>query len=178
MFKQLVLMISLLSTPYLAFAASEGDCNGSPEDAVLELPSPLSDWGRVVCTPYGHVIASQEGWIWTYPGAMAPVFVPSQMVRSGPKNLGNGSYFSRVSFDQMALDDDLTVKALTALDSGYKASKPSKAYKLTAKSSLGTTLSMYFFQTRDSIWGIWCDDAGKGCNSDTGFMVLDARKDN
>lgn len=175
MFKHLALVL-LLSAPSVAFAAPEIDCNGSPKDAALELPAPLSDWGRVVCTPYGHVIASQTGWIWTYPGAMAPVFVPSQMIRSSPKELGNSSYFSRVSFDQMPLGDDLTAKALTALDSGYKASKPSHAYKLTAKSSLGTTLSMYFFQTGDSIWGIWCDDAGKECNSDTGFMVLDARE--
>lgn len=176
MVKQLVLVLSLLATPHTAFAASAEDCSGSPDDAVLELTSPLSDWGRIVCTPYGHVIASQEGWVWTYPGAIAPVFVPSQMVRSSPETLGNSSYFSRISFEQMPLDDDLTAKALVALDAGYKASQPAKAYRLTAKSSLGTTLSMYFFQTGDSIWGIWCDEAGKECNSDTGFMVLDLRK--
>jgi hypothetical protein len=75
----------------------------------------------------------------------------------------------------MPLDDELTKLAPGALDSGYKASNPSKAYKLTATGSLGNTLTMYFFQSGDGTWGICCDDVGKECNSDTGFMVLDGR---
>ncbi len=177
MLKKLAPLLLLLALPLSASATAESDCSNSPADAVKELPSPLSDWGTIVCTPYGHVISNRQGWIWSYPGALAPVFIPSQMVRSKPEPLGNKSYFTKVTFTEASLTDENTVEALAALNSGFAPQPASKAYKLFATSSLGRSLSLYFFQDGSSIWGIWCDEHGAQCNANASFMVLNMKKD-
>lgn len=177
MLKTIATLLLSLALPSIAQAAPQGDCSGSPADAVVELPAPLSDWGTVACTPFGHIISNRQGWIWSYPGALAPVFVPSQMVRSKPEPLGNKSYFTRITFTEASLSDAATASALSALNSGLSPGPASKAYKLSATGSLGRSLVLFFFQQGASIWGIWCDEHGAQCNPDTRFMVLDMRKD-
>ncbi|HUS24350.1 MAG TPA: hypothetical protein VM369_05330, partial [Candidatus Binatia bacterium] len=84
-----------------AQAQPSGDCAGSPAEAVTKLPAPLSDWGQVMCTPYGHIITNRQGWIWTQPGSYAPVMIPAQMVRQNPEPLGNKMYFTQISFGRV-----------------------------------------------------------------------------
>lgn len=175
MIKQIALFFLALSWFTVAHATPIGDCEGSPSEAVVELPAPLSEWGSIVCTAYGHIISNREGWVWSQPGDYSPVFVPSQMVRSHPQPLGNDSYFTRIAFDEMALTDTATSDALAALLDGFPQESVSKAWKLRATGSLGRRLTLYFFNFDTSIWGIWCDADGFNCNSDSMFMVLDMR---
>ena len=68
------------------------DCKNSPKEAVLSLPKPAGDFGRVSCTKFGHIIQPVESWIWTRPGGYAPTFYPAQMVSRNPKVTNNNSY--------------------------------------------------------------------------------------
>lgn len=77
MLKQFALLILALVSSAIAKAAPQGNCEGSPAQAVLELPAPLSQWGSIVCTPYGHIISNHDGWIWSRPGSYSPVFIGS-----------------------------------------------------------------------------------------------------
>lgn len=176
MIKQLTILLLSLTLSVIAQAAPQGNCSGSPATAVLELPAPLSDWGSIVCTPYGHIISNHDGWIWSYLGAFAPVFIPSQMVRSNPEPIGNKSYFKQITFVEVPLSDKEAAAAFSALNEGLAPESDSKAYKLSVTGSLGRSLTLFFFQHGSSIWGIWCDEHGTQCKSDTRFMVLDMRK--
>ena len=80
-------------------------CAGSPKDAVLTLPEPLSHWGSVYCTKYGHSVAAKERWIWSFPGAFAPVHLPAQMVRENPKEVGNSAYFKQIRLQPLTGTD-------------------------------------------------------------------------
>jgi hypothetical protein len=175
MIKSIAILLLLLTPLAAARAEDVGDCTTTPPKAIVSLPAPLSQWGTVICTPYGYIISNHDGWIWSYPGGYAPVFVPSQMVRSNPKPIGSKSYFTQISFTEMPLADKSTQEALAALNKGLPPEPASKAYRLSATGSLGRTLSLYFFQNGSSMWGIWCDEHGSQCNSDTRFMVLDMR---
>ena len=170
-----LLLLALVFSVGAKAAAPQDDCSGSPAQAVMDLPAPLSEWGTIVCTPYGHIISNHDGWIWSYPGGYAPVFVPSQMVRNNPAPLGNKSYFTQITFTESALSDKATAEALAALNEGLSPEPASRAYRLLATGSLGRTLVLYFFQHGASTWGIWCDDRGTQCKSSTRFMVLDMR---
>ena len=176
MLKQTALLILTLAAPAIARAAPQGDCAGSPAQAVLELPAPLSQWGSIVCTPYGHIISNHDGWIWSRAGGYSPVFIPSQMVRSNPEPLGNSSHFTKIEFVEVPVADKAASDALTALQDGLDPEPASKAYRLSATGSLGRNLVLYFFQLGTSTWGIWCDKDGANCSSSTAFMVLDMHK--
>ena len=176
MIRLITLFLLFLATSFGARADDDAGCSGDPPEAIVTLPSPLSDWGKIICTPYGYIISNQEGWIWSYPGGFAPVFIPSQMVRSDPKPIGSKSYFTQITLVDAPLTDKATKEALQALNKGLAPEPASKAYRLSATGSLGRTLTLYFFQHGvKSTWGIWCDEQGSQCNSDAKFMVLDMR---
>jgi hypothetical protein len=149
--------------------AHAADCAGTPSAAVMKLPSPLDEWGTIVCTEYGHIISNHDGWIWSMPGAYSPVFIPSQMVRDNPEPLGNRSYFLKIEMTKVAgkeFDD-----AYEAVHAGFApdAIKPI-GYRLDVVSVSSRSLQLYFFAGK-SIWGIWCRD-GK-CDTSSRFMLLD-----
>jgi hypothetical protein len=148
------------------------DCAGTPADAVMTLPEPLAHWGTLVCTPYGHLIAQKTGWIWSYPGAYAPVFLPSQMVQKDPAELGNKSYFTKIEMSQV--EGDEFQSAYSAYHDGFGPDDalPS-GYRLDLASISGRTLKLYFFDYGTSAWGIWCPQE---CDRSTRFMVLDMSK--
>lgn len=176
MLKHAVFLMFVLALPITASAGQQGSCAGSPPQAVLKLPAPLSQWGTVVCTPYGHIISNHDGWIWSRPGAYSPVFVPSQMVRSNPKPLGNASYFTKIEFVPVSLSNKAAIDALAELNKHFDPEVASNAYRLYVTGSLGRSLVIYFFRLGNSIWGIWCDKDGANCSSSSAFMVLDMRK--
>jgi len=90
---------------FLPATARADPCTGTPKDAIMSLPSPLDKWGRIICTPYGHVIASRERWIWSQPTTYSPVFIPSQMVHDNPEQLGNASYFAKIDMRKISGDE-------------------------------------------------------------------------
>ena len=176
MIKYVSLILLALALPASAQAALQGDCAGTPDKAVVTLPAPLSEWGSLVCTPYGHIISNHDGWIWSNPGGYSPVFIPSQMVRDYPEAVGNASYFTEIAFNDVALTDKAAKAALVALQKGFPPERVSKGYRLRATGSLGRSLVLYFFDIGTSKWGIWCDMDGANCNSGTKFMLLDMSK--
>ena len=124
--------------------AKADDCSGSPKDAVMALPAPLASWAVIVCTPYGHIISSKTGWIWSYPGAYSPVFIPSQMVQSNPAPVGNQSYFSEIAMNKIIGNE-----AKVAYDEFHAIFGPESRmpdeYRLELTSSSGRTLQLNFF---------------------------------
>lgn len=117
-------------------ASPVGDCEGMPEEAITELPSPLSQWGVIVCTPYGHIISNKEGWIWSNPAAYSPVMIPSQMVRNNPEPLGNKSYFTRIEMTPIKGDEANASIKLIEPEFGPSEEKP-KIYRLEVRSVSG-----------------------------------------
>jgi hypothetical protein len=165
-------LIGLIVFGQAAFAAPTGDCAGTPKEAIVDLPSPLNDWGQVVCTPYGHIISSKDGWIWSYPGAYAPVFVPSQMVRREPKELGNKSYFTKISLTEV--EGQEFQEAYSVFHAGFDSKEALPVgYRVDVTSISGESLKLYFFDYGHSAWGIWCRDT---CDPKLSFMVLNMAK--
>lgn len=167
----LLLLMACPSTGQ-AGAKSAPACAGSPDSAILELPYPLSKWGALVCTPYGHIISNHEGWYWSKAGGYSPVFIPSQMVRNNPKAIGNASFFSKIDLVKTDLDDPDTAKAFIEIQKGYSPETPIGAYRLYVEGSLGRHLVLYFFDWGKSLNGIWCGADGKECDSSSMFMLL------
>src|SRR5688572_7372646 len=81
------------------------DCAGSPSEAVVTLPPPLDRWGKITCTPYGHVLAATGNWTWIWPDGSGTVFIPSQLVMSNPQLLGNRSYFTDIEVTRVRGDE-------------------------------------------------------------------------
>lgn len=168
----------ILSTALLLGCLTAGrtwaqDCAGTPAEAVMTLPAPLNDWGQIHCTPYGHVIAARDGWIWSQMGAYAPVFIPSQMVRNNPTELGNQSYFS--SLNLIAVSAQEAEPALAEFRRLFAPELPKQSYQFDAISVSGRALRLYFLDYgNDTRLGIWCRDGI--CSPESIFMLLDMSK--
>ena len=166
-----VFAVTVAMAPF-AVAMPVGDCAGTPADAEIELPSPLSKWGEINCTPYGHVLGAKRGWVWSYPGALSPVFVPSQMVRDNPAAVGNKSYFKSIKLVKVEGED--FQRAYGAYQSGFADEKvPPEGYRLDIVSVSGRSLTLYFFDYGVYAWGIWCSTE---CDTKSRFMILDMSK--
>lgn len=162
------LLIACLSAP-----AQADDCAGTPAGAITTLPEPLDAWGQLFCTPYGHVIAAHEGWIWSQMGAYAPVFIPSQMVRDNPAPLGNQSYFTSLTLAAVTAEE--AEPALAEIRKLF-ADMPKRSYRFDAVSVSGRALRLYFLDYgNDSRLGIWCRDGT--CGRESIFMLLDMSKE-
>ena len=145
------------------------DCAGSPPDAVTMLPPPLSRWGEIDCTPYGHMLASRKGWMWLMPD-LDTVLVPAQISDKAPEQLGNRIYFTKIDVVKVtgAEFDD----AYSTFHRGFDANevKPD-AYRVDLTSVDGKSTRMYFFDYDTYAWGMSCP--GGTCETDTRFMILD-----
>lgn len=158
--------------PAAAGGFKDENCKGPPGLAVTELPPPLNEWGQIECTPYGPVITAHEGWIWTSPGGYYPVWIPAQMVRSRPVLSGNTIYFTKIDFRKIPSDE--WQKPLAVFQSIFKNDPPPKnGYRLDAVSVSGRSLLLYFFETGNYRWGVWCT-SGK-CDPSSWFMLLDMK---
>ena len=168
---RLCLTLVLMATHVSVFADPLGNCEEAPEDARLELPEAMSQFAVLVCTPYGYIISNREGWIWTYPGSYAPLMIPSQMVRSNPREVGSASYFSSIEY--VPVEGQEAKGALDALNEGFDALGSSPlVYRLRVTNQEGKSLRIYFSidQELHSYWGIWCNTE---CDPRTRFMMLD-----
>jgi hypothetical protein len=167
--KYSMILILLLCTLSLNAALPASDCEGTPQAAVMVLPDPLSRWGKIECTPYGHIITHRHGWIWSNPGGYFPVMIPSQMVRTDPEPLGNQSYFTQIDMDLITGSE--ADESIKIFEEGFDTSenKP-KVYSLKVSSVSGKKLAFKFFDYGDSQWGMWCN---KACDPNSRFMLLD-----
>jgi len=157
------------AAPAVSDAAPAHDCAGSPADAVMNLPAPLSRWAQIVCTPFGHMLASRKGWMWLAPD-LDPVFVPAQSMDKNPEQLGNKIYFTKIDIARVKGDE--FDAAYRIFHEGFDDSevKPD-GYRVDMTTVMGSTIHMYFFDYDTYAWGMSCP-ADK-CDPDTRFMVLD-----
>ena len=153
-----------------AVAVEGHDCSGAPEDAVTKLPMPLAKWAQIACTPIGHVLMSQDGWIWIMPDASGMVFIPSQVVDKEPEELGNKSYFTKIEVQKVKGEEFEQVYGTFHIGFDQQEVKPD-AYRVEMTSVSGKTMEMFFFDYDSYAWGMTCAE-GK-CDPDTRFMVLD-----
>lgn len=161
-------LLAAATVSQVSVAAPVGDCAGTPPEAVVELPPPLNSWGQIACTPYGHILTNKEGWVWSNPGSYSPVFVPSQMVRDRPEEVGNKSYFKRIAMVKVSGAE--FESAYGAFHTGLdKDEAIPVGYRLDATSVSGKSLKLYFFDYGSSAWGIWCRET---CAADSRFMLL------
>jgi hypothetical protein len=147
------------------------NCKGPPDKAVTTLPAPLDEWGQIVCTPYGPVISAHDGWIWSRPGGYSPVWIPAQMVRDDPAELGGTVYFTKIDF--VRVDGTEAETAYAGLHKMFSDPSPPATYRLDVSSVSGRSLRLYFFENGSSRIGIWC--TGGSCDPDSWFMVLDMK---
>jgi hypothetical protein len=148
----------------------DSDCNGTPPQAVMGLPAPLSKWGEISCTPFGHVLASRKGWIWILPTVRRPVFVPSQMVDRLPKPLGNKSYFTKIEIARIAGEE--FASAYETFHQGFDPNETTPdGYRVDLTSVSGKTVRLYFFDYDTYAWGMECPE--DKCERDSRFMILD-----
>ena len=151
-------------------AAGEVDCSDSPTEAVMSLPVPLSKWGQIACTPFGHVLASHEGWVWSWPDGSGMVFLPSQMVARDPLPLGSHSYFTKI--EMIKVNGAEFYDAYNLFKEGLEenAVRPD-GYRVDLTSVSGKTMRVYFFDYDTYAWGMACPD--DICHRDSRFMVVD-----
>lgn len=169
----------LLALPLLTAEAQDDfliSCDGSPPESVLQLPPPLGDWGKIYCTRYGHTLAARERWVWSFPGAFAPVHLPAQMVREQPKEVRNAAYFKKIDLVLLEAHEAEDVAAKINGKLGTRADSPaSSAYRLTLVNQEGGVHTVLFVITRKEVelgrghWGMWCD---KTCADGSPFMLL------
>ena len=169
-----VLCTLTLSAPFSfatsAPAAEDYDCSGTPDKAVMTLPAPLSKWGRIVCTPFGHVLSSHDGWIWLMPDGSRSVSVSSQFPVRVPQSLGNNSYFTKIDIVQVKGEE--SDQAYTTFHVGFdeKEIKPD-VYRVELTSVSGRSMRIFFFDYDTYAWGMTCPN--NICETETRFMVLD-----
>jgi hypothetical protein len=136
----------------------------------MTLPAPLSKWGRIACTTFGHILASHEGWVWAAPDASQTVFVPSQLGDGPPKPLGNSSYFTKIEIAPVSGEE--FDHAYERFHDGFdqQEAKPN-AYRVDLTSVSGRMMRLYFFDYDTYAWGMSCP--GNDCSTDSRFMILD-----
>ena len=151
-------------------------CTGSPPDAVLQLPAPLANWGQVYCTKFGHTLAAKDRWIWSFPGALAPVHLPAQMAREQPREVRHAAYFKRIELVQLGSQEAEGAAERLNRKLGTRADSPvSSAYRLLLTNQDGDSHTLLFVVTAREVelgkghWGLWCD---KGCIDGSPFMLL------
>jgi len=165
------LRLSVPASAVESQAAESHDCSAASPDAVIKLPMPLAKWGRVVCTPIGHVLTSSENWVWIMPDASGMVFIPSQLMDKPAEEMGdNKSYFTKI--DVKKVQGDEFEKAYDTFHVGFddKEVKPD-AYRVDLVSVSGETMRLFFFDYDSYAWGMTCEE--DKCDPDTRFMVLD-----
>jgi len=176
-----LLMISVLTiaapltlTAATADVQSGHDCSdGMPAGALSKLPMPLSKWGRVLCTPIGQIMMAQEDWVWIMPDASGLVFVPSQVVDSQPKEVGNEAYFTQVNVIQAHGDEFNQAYDTFHIGFDQKEVKPD-AYRVDLTTVAGKQIHMFFFDYDTYAWGMSCPD--NKCDPDTRFMIISKKQ--
>jgi hypothetical protein len=150
--------------------ALDNDCEGTPSSAVTMLPAPLSKWGRVSCTTFGHVLTSHEGWAWVFPDGARSALVPAQLGVRNPQPLGNSVYFTKIEINRVSGEEFEDAYNIFHQGLDDKEPKPD-GYRVNIETSSGKTLRMYFFDYDTYAWAIECNE--NDCDPDSKFAILD-----
>lgn len=151
-------------------AALDDDCTGTPDDAATTLPLPLSKWGQIACTPFGHVLGAREGWMWISQNAARQIVIPAQGESRRPLPLGNASYFVKIEVERIGGSEFDRVYEIFHAGFDANEAKPD-GYRVELTPVKGDALTVYFFDYDTYAWGMECP---KGeCVTDSRFMILD-----
>lgn len=149
-------------------------CEDAPDHSVTELSAPISDWGRVSCTKYGHVIMSAEGWVWHSPIADQIVRFWAQSSAGVFSEVGHRAYFKSIELEELTGEAAESANETLAATLGASAQPISHAYHLTAVNSSNESESVFFVQPTSSkelgnLWGYTCNAE---CTNPLVFMVF------
>jgi hypothetical protein len=168
----LTLFATLAGEVHSPAVALDNDCNGTPPGAVMTLPAPLSKWGRVSCTPFGHVLTSHEGWAWVFPDGGSSMLIPSQLGVRSPRPVGNSSYFTKIELRRVTGEE--FQDAYDVFHKGLDDREPNPdGYRVDLETSSGKSLRMYFFDYDTYAWGMECSETD--CDQDSRFAILDKK---
>ncbi|HYM18853.1 MAG TPA: hypothetical protein VEU06_09840 [Micropepsaceae bacterium] len=140
----------------------------------MRLPAPLNKWGRIVCTPFGHVLSSHAGWAWIHPKAQQPVFVPAQMVDHDPLPMGNAMFFTKIELSKT--DGDEFAHVFDIFHEGLdELNVTPDIYRAQFTSVSGDQTELYFLDFGAYAWGMWCPEGS--CDADTRFIIVSKTHD-
>jgi len=149
--------------------AQDNACGDMPSGAAKALPSPLRKWAKIVCTPFGQMVSSRDGWVWASLEDAAAVSIVAGAAPQDTGGLGDASYF--VKIDVSELQQDESAVALTTFDSNLPLkNRSSKVYRvdLTVAGGLSTTLLLIDFGSFAG--GMFCPDGS--CVLDSRFLIM------
>jgi hypothetical protein len=136
----------------------------------MRLPSPLRKWGQIICTPFGHVLGSRDGWIWASLEKGSRVLIPSQIAGRNPQQIGNESYFTAIGVSELQPDE--LASAVAMFNDGLHFDEPSaKGYRADLVSVSGAIITMYFFDFGTFGGGMACPDGD--CALDSRFLIME-----
>lgn len=173
MFKKMVLLMILFLPVFTIAEEKEPEfeipCSDAPRESVTEVPKMVSDVASIKCTIYGHILTGADGVLWNYPGAFAPVIIPSQMVRSEPEKVNHQFYFTSVT--ARSLNKEEAISAYKGLGDGFDVLKEAPAtIEIIATNQKSMSQKVYLFQLGpETIWGYACQPT---CKPEMSFMVL------
>ena len=176
-------LVLLFSVSAISFAstihAAESflvSCNGSHEEARLELPAPANEWGKVGCSQYGHILMAQDGWFWGQDPTPKPAFLPADLLNTmHMRNVGNKVYFKEFSIRQLAGAEAIRRHELFHKWFGKErtAIYP-EVWELMAVNESGKSLTLNVFKrTSEGGWGIACVPE---CGKMKPFVILKEKK--
>jgi hypothetical protein len=161
----LILLIGFLFSGLLHAEDITISCDGSPKEAVLNVPKPADQFLHVFCTRFGHAMEPNKGWFWSPPGRYKPVFFPAQMVRREPKFSGNTIYFKSIT--AVPLSGKIAQKKWSVLAKEFpKAKPPTQALKIDTVNNDGEPHRIYIFP---NALGYSCNPK---CSKDNAFMMV------
>ena len=139
-------------------------------DAVMMLPAPLRKWGQINCTPFGHALASHDGWVWASLDDASKIRIPSQVARGKLAEIGNASYFT--SIHETQVEGENRANATDLFQDGLELrGDVSNVYRVELKSVSGRSLIVYFFDFGTFAGGMWCPN--DGCVAETRFLIME-----
>lgn len=141
------------------------DCGSSPEEAVLAVPAPASQFARIACTRFGHILKPATGWQWRVPGQSGSRFFPAQRTYSLPQTTGNQMFFRSVDVRELS-----TVQAHERwhlLEKGLPTVEaPQRALEIEAINNQRGRYTLVLF---DNGWGVSCNSV---CRAEMAFQVV------
>jgi hypothetical protein len=170
MLAALFVLFFAASLRFAPAAVPDDDCAGTPVDAAMTLPVPLSKWGQISCSPFGHVLGAREGWVWISQNAARQIMIPAQGETRRPQPLGNAAYFVKIDVRRVSGSEFDRVYEIFHV--GFDANEPKPdGYRAELTPVKGETLTVYFFDYDTYAWGMECPRGE--CVTDSRFMILD-----
>jgi hypothetical protein len=177
------LLAAMLSSTSLALASDQlVPCEKFPTAAVVSLPAPVSEWARVYCTLYGHVLAPRAPWYWVLPLALSPVNIAAQIpTEAKPPSMDSFAfYFQSIDSRELIGSEAKQVdETISLTGDSYGPTRSRRFYRVDAKNHDGVIQSVVFRISTDessgnqSLWGLLCHES---CRTGTRFLGMQAKE--